>query len=732
MIIKQKIKNAASIEFRNFKSIGMGVLMILAFLGCKEKQQDEQTTSDLNGPFIVQSLAAETNFDAYGRSGELIQHGITLLVRNEDKEPPTNAKGEVMPVTVSFEVIAQPDGANMELFTGGEGSSTATDDQGRANVGIRLGSSAGVYVVRATLPDFFDSVDAFITIYTEGITSKLTVLPFDPVSVDEPLQMQVRATDWLDAPVENANLLASFVSEDFPEIPPQTFEGTSEGDGIFTFNLQSEYAAKQWLTIGDESSEFTIEEEIAFLPGTVSSLEFLPVENPRHQPPYDQTTVELRALDNFGNIVPMQGVDWSTSTGNVKPISPSEGTSAAAHLNFEQDSIAQVTATFEKLSTSTRVDLPGVYLRPVEENDYAFVGDSFRVQVEVFPSSGGGMAKALSVAVSSPGEAAEFVSATDHDDMIPPVSTSTDAEGNLRLTIEKMEVPLSEKTPRLVVTELLYTCLNELEACLEVMSGDIVIQRSPNRNHALHPGLRYCRPQKERREKQLCLNFCLVTKPGGKTFAQLKTLAEAEVAKAQQHFDNNIANCCPKVKIKACYNNLTWREYRPIVNGGAKPGKLEGGIWKEGGNSTFNRNDATKDAWKLSPELKNLLKKCRKANCNPVYMVPEVFHKRGRWYKGWAVTISPNDFPETTGAQNSGTGIIMTAGLDVNNNVLIHELGHLLIDLPRNEDGGNEHKGIRDRKRFMISNPKQHRQNFSAEECSHIWSNIDSYNGDCN
>lgn len=731
MTIRQRVKNSMSIEFRGLRPIIMALLLILAFFACKEKEQTEGSDENLNGPFIVQSISSQSNFEAYGRTGELIQHGVTLLVRNEAKEPPTDGRGEVIPVEVQFEVITQPQGANMELFTDGEEHSTLTDDQGRAHVGIRLDSGRGVYVVRATLPDFLDSVDAFISIYTEGIVSKLTVLPFYPVSVGEPLQIQVQATDWLDVPVENADLVASIQTVDPPGIPPQTFEAVSEGNGIFTLELHSEFAGKQFLTIGDRATEFTVEQEIDFLPGAVSSLEIMPVENPRFQPPFDQTTIELMALDNFGNVVPLQGVDWSTSTGNIVPISAREGVSAAAHLNFEQDSIANVTATFEKLTTSTRVDLPGVYLRPIEENDFAFVGDNFRVQVEVFPPSGGGMAKSLSVDISSPGEAAEFVSAKDYEDMLPPVSTSTDEDGNLQLTIEKMEIPLYEDTPRLVVTELLYTCLSELEACLEVIRGDIVIQRSPNRNHALHPGLRYCRPQKERREKELCLNFCLVTKPGGKTFAQLKTIAEAEVAKTQQHFDHNIANCCPKVKIKACYNNLTWREYRPIVNGGAKPGVLEDGIWKEGGNSTYN-GDATKDAWKLSQETKDLLKKCRKANCHPIYIVPEYFRKSAAWSRGRAVTISPNDFPETTGAQNSGSGTIMTSGLNVNDNVLIHELGHLLIDLPRNEDGGNEHKGIRDRNRIMIGNPKRHRKNFSAEECSHIWSNIDGYTGDCN
>ncbi|HYL35769.1 MAG TPA: hypothetical protein VEV17_07650 [Bryobacteraceae bacterium] len=61
----------------------------------------------------------------------------------------------------------------------------------------------------------------------------------------------------------------------------------------------------------------------------------------------------------------------------------------------------------------------------------------------------------------------------------------------------------------------------------------------------------------------------------------------------------------------------------------------------------------------------------------------------------------------------------------------MHELGHVLIDLPRNEDGGDEHHDITDPKRVMYPGAGDDRGKFTKEECSHIFDNIDKYGGDC-
>lgn len=227
--------------------------------------------------------------------------------------------------------------------------------------------------------------------------------------------------------------------------------------------------------------------------------------------------------------------------------------------------------------------------------------------------------------------------------------------------------------------------------------GKSVSLKSPEQEHELHPGTEKCRPQKLREPQKLCLNFCIVNKPGGKTLEQLENDAKAQVTRAQEIFNENIGVCCPKIEISACYNELPWNEYYDIVKDGEVTDVLEQCDYTNPLN-----NDSTKDKFDLSQEVKDLLKKCRNDDCLTIYYVPEHRYKSGgTWYPSNGVGISPNDFPETTGAAGSGSGIILTQGLSLDDNTLAHELGHNLMDLPRDENEGAEHVDNSESDRLM-------------------------------
>jgi hypothetical protein len=203
---------------------------------------------------------------------------------------------------------------------------------------------------------------------------------------------------------------------------------------------------------------------------------------------------------------------------------------------------------------------------------------------------------------------------------------------------------------------------------------------------------------------------------------------EADVAQAQQVLDANVPECCPIIRINASYDSMPWADYQAIVAGGNKPGSMEflPGPWEQ---NTDNQN-AAQDILAPNAKMRELLKKCRSDNCIPVYYVPKLELQKGNvWRKLGGATVSPRDYPETTGAQDSGVGIVLHQGLALNAHSLIHELGHMLIDLPRSENGGIEHvpnQGNGDR--VMRQNPP-HGGKFTQQECSRIFDNIDRYRG---
>jgi len=230
----------------------------------------------------------------------------------------------------------------------------------------------------------------------------------------------------------------------------------------------------------------------------------------------------------------------------------------------------------------------------------------------------------------------------------------------------------------------------------------------------------YCRIQKRNRRKPLCVNFCLV--PIGATYNALKAEARAHVREAQAVFKENVKRCCPDIRIRACYAKLEYWKYLDIAALG-EAGGLET-VQHEDEKST----DKSKNRSKVSDELKNLLKYGRKENCVTVYIFPKLESRHTSWNEIVAITISPNDFPETVSASGSGPSIIMRQGQPPSSKTFIHELGHLLIDLPRSFRNGIEH--VNDPERVMhlvriVGNK------FTKRECERIWQNIDLYNGSC-
>ncbi len=691
----------------------------------KKERKDTPPLDAVNKPFVLRCV---DGLARYGLLGQVVPAPLTVAIAGKDGQPPTDANGRRIQVSVTWEVVKVPDGADTNLLPGNLSNQTVTaDTHGRAQVNMRLGDIPGVYIVRATLPDYPDCVDAFFSIYTENVVSNITIFPIEPTPVDKAMRVIARASDWRGKPVVDAKMIAAIGDHG----PLDTFTPVRSRGGKYEFAVRSKYAGKTRLIVGDVLSDYSVEAVADFLPGKARRLQFLPVENPRHRPPYNQTRVELKAFDKFGNLTAAPDIVWKSSSGMIEPVMPKSGTSAAALFTFEEKPTAIVTARLGRLSIKQTIELPGVYLRPINLESFSYVCDSFSFWVEVFPPARSGIAKALNVSLKQPIGLAERVSVSqpNPDSGVPLPHIREGKGGLLQMTIERMEVRLPEDGGRLVIAELEYHCIKPEKACFEVLRATITTSHSPDRNHTLHPGTRWCRTQKERNPKRLCLNFCLVAQPGGRTFEQLRAEAEAQVQRAQEIFNANIERCCPQINIVACYNELRWEDYRPIVNGGERPGALEGGIWQENGTSTYS-GDSTRDAWRLSQELKDLLRQCRRARCHTVFIVPEFFGKSGVWTGGSnGVTISPNDFPETTGAAGSGTGTVMRQGLNVNDNTLIHELCHLLVDLPRSEDSGSE--DITTDPDRVAHIPAPSGTNFTNEECSHIWDNIDRYGGDC-
>lgn len=697
-----------------------------------EKQKVEPISTAVNGPFVLHGI---DGLARYGMCGQVVTAPLTVAIAGKDGQPPIDTKGQPVQVNVLWEVVKVPDGADSNLLPGDLSSLTVVaNTRGRTQTSIRLGDILGIYTVRATLPDYPDCVDAFFVVYTEDVVSDIIILPTKPTSVDEAMHVVVQASDWRGHPVEDANLIAVVGKH----APPDSFAPVRRSRNEYVFEIRSRYAEKIVLIVGDVLTNYTVETDVEFLPGKTQELRFLPIENPRHHPPYNHMRLELQAFDQFGNLT-RPNVVWNVSSGTIKPVPPPPGVSAAAFFTFTDEPKAVVTAQWEELSIDQILELPGVFLRPMDLEPFSYVGDNFCFRVEVFPPPGHGIAKAVNISLKQPIDSAKLVS-TSHahpESDVPMPQISEDKYDVLHIRIEQMESWLLDDEACLPITELEYQCIKPEEARFKVLDASIEIgyhSAEPNaadhrdQSRSLHPGTDYCRQQKEIRKKRLCLNFCLVTTPGGKTLKELTDEAKKQVKKAQEIFDANIPICCPQIKIKACYNELKWKDYKLIVNGGDKGGELEDGIWKENNKSTYN-SDSKKDAWKLSQETKDLLKKCQKKNCHTVFIVPIFYWKPGVWTKGRGVNISPNDFPETTSAQDSGTGTIMISG-ETDDTVLVHELSHLLIDYPRNVNSGSEHVNDPDRVTYGGGETVP-RNKFSKEECSYIWKNIDKYGGNC-
>ncbi|MBI4278076.1 MAG: hypothetical protein HY660_06430, partial [Armatimonadetes bacterium] len=516
-----------------------------------------------NGPFVVRSLGGAEH---HGLSGQMVPAPLAVAVVGRDGRPPTDGRGGPVGVSVVWEVVRAPKGADMRGLPGDRSRHTVRADvAGRARVSFRLARPLGLYVVRARVAEYPDAVDAFFKIYTEGVVSTITIFPVRSAVVGGPMRVVVRATDWRGRPVAGASLFAGIEAFDPPSRPLESFRPIRQRRGRYEFAIRCRRAGTWTLTVGDPLVDCVAQTQVQFPPGKPRRLEFRPVENPRKRPPYTQTRIEVRAFDRFGNLTPAPDTVWRTSSGTIEPVAPHPGASAAGLLAFGRKPTAVVTARAGGVSARTTVDLPGVYLRPVESEPFSYACDNFRVWVEVFPPANSGVVRAVRLSLRQPGSAERVaVSQPDPESGVPLPQVIDEKGGVLSLAIERMEVPQPEEGGRLVIAQLEYHCLKPEAACFQVLQGVVTTSSSPDRDHPLHPGTEWCRTQKEENPKTLCLNVCMVTKPGGKTLEQLKTEAQAQVQKAQEIFDANIPECCPQIKIKACYNELKWDEYRPI------------------------------------------------------------------------------------------------------------------------------------------------------------------------
>ena len=687
----------------------------------------------VNGPFSLQPI---DGYRRFGLTGDVANAPLVVQAIGNDGEFPHDKNGKVLPIQVAFKTIQTPEGAETKLVSGSRKQMVIeTDNNGRAMVPVQLGKIPGRYIFEAAPVKMEESVGVDFTVLTEGVVASIIPEPTKPTTVGRALRVQVRAYDWLGKPVSDAQLEA-VVAMPFEQNEIPFYQAKELSGGRYRFSINHEVAGQFDVDIVDVATYTQALVPITLTPGVIRSLDFLEPDNPREQAPYNVTRLDVIASDQYGNFIPNAEVNWSSSGGKLLPLNASKGVSASASLQFLKETEIEIKVSSGRVQARHQMTLPGTYVRFVETKDFAFTGERFHVWVEVFPPPIGGTVETINACILHPDpEVAKFIGVSQpHPENGLPPATVAENKGMLDICVEGAEVAIPKYDSKLVVAELEYECCEEnAPACFEVMPGTITIARSPGEDFPLPADFRRCPDQKRKRPRKLCLNICIAVKPGSpKTFAQHKREVEAQVARTQTIFDENIPNCCPKIQVKACINELNWRTYNNIVKDGEVRGALERQIYTNpAGNSNYN-NDEDKDKIPLSSELKNLLKQCRKANCISIYYVPDHRYKSGNTWRSSSngTTISPRDYPETTGARGSGPGLVLSQNLTVNDHTLVHELGHMLIDVQRDPGRGDEHVDDANRDRVMKRSAPGGRK-FIRTECERIFRNIGQFGGDC-
>jgi hypothetical protein len=229
-------------------------------------------------------------------------------------------------------------------------------------------------------------------------------------------------------------------------------------------------------------------------------------------------------------------------------------------------------------------------------------------------------------------------------------------------------------------------------------------------------------------KKTLRIDFVIVSSPGGgktedQRYAEFCRRAQEHVREAQHVADKNTTGGCPGLKIEVRYHRMTWEEYQTVVIPKSKKAiSTTLGGWSK---------DPAKDAFKVTPEAKRLLGSRTFGSSARVFMVPGITHQviSGGKRTSQSVpgqTFSPNDFPETTAGY--GAGIFIAANADPFDHVLAHELGHLLIDRPRDDRRGDEHGG---QSKGWLLHDTAHvgAHAITPEDCAAILRNVDKYSG---
>ncbi|HYL35770.1 MAG TPA: hypothetical protein VEV17_07655 [Bryobacteraceae bacterium] len=595
--------------------------------------KSETTPGGANGPFVLQPIGGPERF---GSRSQATTAPLSVELVGRDGRPPQAA------AEVEWSIVKGPPGADL----GGSGRRVVAlvDSLGHASTSMRLAATPGTWVVRATLLGAPDCVDAYFRVYSDGVVSSLTVLRANPTAVDRPTNVVVLATDWLGTPVTRAKLGAAIALDNGPPTGATSVRARGGSGGRYRLRLTWRYAGDHDIVIADTQGECSVVARVRFLPAAPKKLLLRALEEPREHPPYDRTVLVVDAFDRFGNVTKPSGrLAWRASSGRIEPVTASPSVAGAALLVFAASDrpSSKVTVRAGKLSARYTVELPGVFFRPLSGRVHFNPGQRFRFSVEAFAPAGGGTLKAITISMKQPRTVRRVVVRQPNPaNGLPAATVRDDDDGALHLTISGFELSLPTEPTPFVVAELEYECIEAAEACFEALAASMTISRSPDRDHPLNPKTSYCPKQKEPLAKRLCVHFCLVTKPGGKTLEQLKADAQKQVDKAQKVFDDNIPICCPKITIKACFDEFKWADYQPLTQGGTRPGEMEGVDYDT------SSADKAKDGAKVSDKLKQLLKKCRKPNCHTVYFLPDFKNKSGgTWYGPRATTLGPTSIP---------------------------------------------------------------------------------------
>jgi len=620
----------------------------------------------------------------------------------------TGGNGKTAGLRVRWKLQEGPGEA--EILNGGV---SETDEEGRSWIGVRVGEARGVYLVRATIEDIRDCVDALFSIYTEGVTAELQVMPHSAVRVGERRQVAVRALDWRGEPVRKADL-AVFTRSD--EIGKKAIRAKYR-DGAYQFRIGSRTAGVNHFFVIDQGTKVVKPMAVTFLPGAVKRIEILPIESPRRTAPWNRTLVEARVMDRFGNSIPDARVTWRTDAGKLEAAESREGVTSTARLTVAEAD-ATITARVGQISARRKLLAPGVYLRFLDERRYTPVGGRFGMQLEVFPPVREGTIRKLRISVRQPENAKLRAVHSDRFANIIPAPEVEQTGDLLKLSWTDLDIPLSGCDDCLPVAEFSYDCMGAGETCFEVADAVITTSHSPDEDSKLNPGVGSCRLQKLLSSKDLCVNICLIYRDDS-SYREALERAESQVKRAQELFDQNIKICCPDINIRACIHTFPYDEYKDHNPNG----RGDHGDWLEVLKAgPANISDPTKDILPLSDTAKWLLTRCRVKECLTVFYVPGLT-SGGRPDSGRA--INKGSFPETVQGE-AGPTIFIDAGA-TDTGTLIHELGHQLLNSP---PSGDDH--VDDTTRIMNRGSNGDvGEWFIKEECSKIFDNIGRYLGVC-